>query len=396
MKLPHFYPACIPVDELICAALRGDGPTWHLADDPATVALFVDRCTQHGVQVLLHARAAQLRWPPAVLASLRQAAMAWALWEERHRHIVGQAVEALAAQGVRPVLFKGTALAYTVYSDAYMRPRADTDLLVASSERHRAAQVLESLGFVQCGTLDCEYVGYEASFVRQEAGLTHMLDLHWRIHYSQVQATRFPYEDLRRDAIPLTRLSPLALGASPVHALLLTCIHRANDLRVPQWSQDQARFGSDRLLWIHDIHLLLRSMSADELRALAHAATTTGTRSVCSEPIQLAIRQFGSPVPESLMAALADAKQPDTVAEYQRQSATRQRWGDLRAVRGAKAKAAFLIEHLAPPPAYMRERYPGARMAPVQLLRVRRLLDGLRKWGRLCEAIRKNGASKAL
>ena len=374
-----------PVDELICAALRGEKPSWPLPEDSKTVALFLDRCTHHGVQVLLHARAAGLRWPPAALAALRQQAMAWALWEEHHRHMLEAALEALASRNVRPVVFKGSALAYSVYPEPYLRPRADTDLLIAAKDRWQAAAALESLGFARSGTVDCEYISYESGFTRREAGLTQMIDLHWRIHYSQMQAHRFPYQTLRDQARPLPRLSRNAMGASPVHAVLLNCVHRANDMRVPQWSGGQASFGADRLIWIYDVHLLVEQMTPRELEDLARTALAAGVRTLVKDPIALAVRHFNTRLPDSLLRSLDAPGESDSVARYQSQSALRQRWADFSAVDGVGAKAAYLLEHIVPPPAYMRDRYPGCDQTPMARLRARRLLEGLRRWRSLAK-----------
>ena len=319
-------------------------------------------------------------WPAAVLDALRQQAMAWAIWEQRHRQILEEALEALEACNVHPLVFKGSALAYSVYPEPYLRPRADTDLLIAADDRHHAALALESLGFARSGTVDCEYISYESGFTRREVGLTQMIDLHWRIHYSQLQAHRFPYETLRNQARPLPRLSRHAMGASPVHAVLLNCVHRSNDMRLPQWSEGHALFGTDRLIWIYDIHLLLEQMTPGELEDLARAALATGVRILVREPIRLAVHHFGTRIPESLEMALDAPGESDAVTRYQGQSAFRQRWADFSAVKGAGAKADFLLEHLTPPPAYMRDRYPGSEKTPVMLLRARRLLEGLRRW----------------
>ncbi|GAH12931.1 unnamed protein product, partial [marine sediment metagenome] len=54
---------------------------------------------------------------------------------------------ALAEIGVQPVLIKGTALAYALYSDPVLRERGDTDMLIPSTERNRVHDVLTTLGF---------------------------------------------------------------------------------------------------------------------------------------------------------------------------------------------------------------------------------------------------------
>jgi hypothetical protein len=327
----------------------------------------------------LHDSASHLPWPAPVTDFIRRETMGWSMWELQHRQALVGALEALAAQDIEPLLFKGTALAYGAYAEPYTRLRADSDLLVEPHQRKRAARALESVGFDRKGSVSGEYVSYEASFTRQVSGFVHQLDLHWRIHYSQFQSTRLSYAFLREQARPLPRLSLHALAPSPAHAVLLNCVHRANDLNVPQWQSDQPVFAAQRLVSRYDLHLLLEGMTPGELDDLISTAHRLGVASICREPILAAVANFGTRAPESFVEAWRVDSAPDSFAEYHAASAPAQRWSDFVSIRGVWAKAAFLGEHIAPPADYMQERFPdlqGRRW----WLRGRRLLHGLRRW----------------
>jgi hypothetical protein len=134
-------------------------------------------------------------------------------------------------------------------------------------------------------------------------------------------------------------------------------------------------FGFDRLIAWHDIHLLIEQMSASELQVLADTATRHQLAAICRETLVVATQHFGTRMEVPLDEVFPDSP-PDLVARYQRASAWRRRWLDLRAVPGTRARLAYMREHIAPPADYMRTRYPGAA-APLAWLRARRLMAGL-------------------
>ena len=126
------------IETLICAALRGESPAWPEASDEAFLAAFLERSAYHGVQALLdqwlqspHGR--ERGWPTAITDACHDAAIAQAMWEMRHQALLKQVLARLSNSGVRPILFKGTALAYDVYPSPFLRRRGDTDLMIPST-----------------------------------------------------------------------------------------------------------------------------------------------------------------------------------------------------------------------------------------------------------------------
>jgi hypothetical protein len=204
-----------------------------------------------------------------------------------------------------------------------------------------------------------------------------MLDLHWRIHYSQLQSRLFPYEILLQRAWPLPTLCPAALGVDPVYALLIACLHRANDLRMPQWINDKARYGPERLIWLYDFHLLIESMTSQQLNEFRTLAEQKGLREICWDGIEKARACFNTRLPQPLIEVLSRTEPPEPIIRYQRSGMLRQRWMDWLALEGISNRIAYLVEHVLPPADYMHARFTDFDPQWLPLLYVRRLTDGI-------------------
>lgn len=375
-------PAPQAAADLVCAALRGESPAWPFDNSDSAAERFLDFCVDQGVQVILHDRAQHLPWPDHVLSALRRNALARAGWELAHLHLLRRVLRALVAAGVEALLFKGTALAYGLYPQPFWRVRADTDLLIPCDQRDHLRSVFAELDVRLDGTPQAEFLAYEVSARGDHAGVSHLIDVHWRIHYSQHIARLLPFSLLARDATALPAVSDVAKAVSLPHAFLLTCVHRANDLRLPTWGGEVPCYGADRLIWLYDIHLMLQAMSEAELSELARLIERLGLGVVCGDPIDLARARFGSRVPVHLLAAVSRAARRDPVARYHAMGPVRQRWSDFLALRSASGRLRYFAEHCLPPEDYMRQRYPG-QASPILALHARRLLDGARRWRRL-------------
>ena len=374
-----------PIEEFICATLRGERPPWPEADGAA--ARFMERSAYNGVQALLHQRVgagegARLGWPRAVLDACRQQAIGQAAWEMRHQQLLNQALARLREAGVRPVLFKGTALAYSLYPEAFLRARGDTDLIVPVEDRGRAGEALEALGFARGHGVSGEFVMYQASYSwRETGGCCHTLDLHWRVNNSEILSKLFTYEQLRSQAQALPGLGPDAIAAGTSHALMLACMHRASHKHNPYYVDGGRYHGGDRLIWLYDIHLLLEGLSPSQQGEFAALAELKGFRAVCLEGIEHARACFHTAVPEAMGKAFASAGSAEPTGRYLSGTASYQRWADFQAIDGALNKLGFMVEAVFPPASYMRHKYPHANLRWLPWLYLRRAAAGI--WKRL-------------
>lgn len=364
-------------DDVIGAVLRNEKPAWPWADSVQAIDLFHERCDLHGVNALLHDQLQGSDWPNGVLQVLRVKAIQLAMWELRHQQILAETLAALELAGVKAVLLKGTALAYSLYPDPALRTRADTDLLVAVSEKESAAQTLMRAGFIRNQGMTGEFVSYQASFVRVADGVRHMLDLHWKINNSELLSKLFTCEELQSESQPLPTLSELARGTGPEYSLLIACMHRATHRHNPYHVDGTAHFGGNRLIWLVDVDLLARTLSERQWRNLVTLAEEKGLRQITCDGLEQARIRLGTELPKWVVERLGKPGPAELPALYLNAGTLRQQWLDLNAIRGLPGRLRLLREIVFPPVTYMRRKYPQPAWMP--WLYLRRAASGIVK-----------------
>lgn len=370
------------IDEFLCGFLRGEHSRWPDAAGETFADDVLARAGYHGVLPLVHDRlqrapASAQGWPPRVLQACRDDALGHAMWELHHRERLTRVLTQLATINVRPVLFKGTALAYRNYPQAALRVRSDTDLLIAPEARAETAALLEALGFSKQLDAGGDFVFQQASFVSQGEGGKHALDLHWRISNLELWSRLFSYQELLGRACALPQLGAAAWAAGPVDALLLACMHRATHERAPYYCDGRAYYGGDRLIWLYDIHLLVGGLSPQDWDDVIGRAREKGMLAVCLAGLERARARFGTAVPEPVMAALRPQGKPEALARYLLSGALRQRWLEYCAIAGLGNKVGFLVDSVFPPASYMAQKYSQAQTCWLPWLYLRRVIGGV-------------------
>lgn len=372
------------IEGFLAALLRGENPAWPSGDD-SFAASFLDRAEYHGVLALMHGRLQQepeaaRGWPDAVLQACRASAVSQVMWELRHRTLLREVFSQLAAVDIHPVVFKGTALAYTLYPEGTLRSRGDTDFIIPPQTQSLVADTLSTLGFEHGCAVSGESISYQESFTRTEStGDAHTLDVHWRINNSELLSRLFSHEELLQHAQAVPALGPDAMAAGRVHALLLACMHRATHKHNPYYVDGVAYYSGDRLIWLYDIHLLAKSFTSAQWDEFLHLADQKGLRSVCREGLELARISFHTVIPEHVLAALENTGQTEVVARYFASGVLHQQWMDFCAIPGITHKLEFLAETVIPPASYMRQKYPQAKPGSLPWLYLRRATGGILK-----------------
>lgn len=131
-----------------------------------------------------------------VMASAVRRDVAWSLFLDAH---AGRALESLHRGGIPALMLKGPAVAAWLYWDGTARPYVDIDILVAPNDWHRAATVLEEVGFGRwlVGADWSEHAENEQELVGPEGV---WIDLHrWLVGVPREQAQR-AWELFRDDA----------------------------------------------------------------------------------------------------------------------------------------------------------------------------------------------------
>jgi Uncharacterised nucleotidyltransferase len=357
-------------DALLSAALRGPVACPPKSAWPA----LLESADRQGVLPLLADAAAAARWDNELIAAMRPSVVAeGALAIVREREL-RRVLSALADHCVTPVLLKGAHLAFALYPSPDRRPRLDTDLLIKESDRETVRRCLESLGYVPGTTVtgDVAFAQYQVWRI-DESGARHTIDVHWRVANPKAFADRLTHDELLRDAVPVSRLGSNAFGPSPVHALLVACLHRT------------AHHGtSTRLVWLFDIHLLANQLSERAWVDLANLSRDRGLAAVVASGLEAASERIGTVIPTVITDRLrADAA--DTEADVlaflsgprpQMQVAV----SDWKRIRSWRARVRFAREHLFPAPRYMRDRYQITSQAALPFLYAHRIATGSVRW----------------
>jgi hypothetical protein len=320
----------------------------------------------HRVHLLLADRGAVAQ----LAQERRDAAAVEALREVELRRILA----ALAAAGVRAVLFKGAAIARTHYRSPELRVRMDTDLLVPADCSEQAARALQALGYQRAVETDGDLIvsQFHCEFV-DRAGIAHALDVHWRISNVIALADAMSYDEIEREAVPVPGLGANADGPGAVHSLVLACLHRIGH------HPDSAD-----LLWLYDIYLLVERMTEEEQQRFARLADERRVRAVCAYSLHDTFAAFGGRAGDlaGRLAPPAGVVEPTAALQAPRRRPVDLLAADLRALDRWPQRLQLLREHVFPGREYMFARYGTRRSSSLPWLYVRRIVSGAPKWFR--------------
>ena len=342
MPAPPHYPAGL------IATLGGEPARWR--DLGVTRDELFALCDREDLRGLLFCRTAASKncadWPAGIRDDLAQNTRDETAREMLRRNEVSRVLSAFTAAGVRPIVFKGTALAYTFYDTPIARPRLDTDVLIDPVDRRAARGVLERCGYAAppyCDELFAQFQMEKCDCF----GLRHVIDVHWKISTQPVFADVLDHHGLLPRARPIPALGPSAVGPSPVDALLLACIHPVMHHQNTQ-----------RILWTYDIHLLASTLGGPDWDAFAGRATHARVAVVCAHQLGVAQALFDTRVPADVIRRLSAASGEPSAAYL----ASQRRWrhelaSSLRGSPRLADRIKLLGEVLLPGQDYMLARY---------------------------------------
>lgn len=187
----------------------------------------------------------------SILNVHRMEALQNLLLESELQHIL----HAFSEAKIPLMLFKGPALAYTIYRQKHLRTYHDIDALIHAEDIPLAHELLVGMGYkfyeeFQVNAIDNLRSGYNYILKRPDSWLEVLIELHTAPHTSEI-GSAFDVQSLWASAQPITLLGEQALTMDIQNHLLYLCWHY--------------RFhGFTRLLWLYDIVMILRAVG-DEL-----------------------------------------------------------------------------------------------------------------------------------
>lgn len=358
--------------DLLAAIVRGDRvPAGPVA--AAGVEMFEQLSARHGVLALVAYRLlARTDLPPSLLVELRARATEAATLDLLREAELKATIADLVRHDVVPIVMKGSALAYSHYPRPDLRPRIDCDVIIPVAARPLVESLLKSRGYAPRDIAKVEMVMHQAMYVKRRGTmLLQAVDVHWKIANPQPFADLWTYEDFAARSLPLDQLAAGVRRLGDVDALLLACVHRVAH-----------HFDTDNLIWLYDIDLIARRLTADQWEDFFAQAIRRKIAAVCRRSLERTAELFPSDDVTRMLAAgrlAADGQEP--TARYLE---ARRHAGvvldDLLALSGWRDRWRLMREHLLPPPEYLRAKYAPGSSAPLAVLYMQRLVLGAVKW----------------
>lgn len=262
--------------------------------------LVVETAARHRVLAYVQAAAARgaVSLPANAEATVREQTFASVAMTMRLNAVLVELVERLRAAAVPLIVLKGPALARTIYPAAALRPYGDLDLVVDEQHEAGAVEVLLRFGLVEvpCGAEEnrrthAGHVHGGAAFHRlflAADGQT-LVELH--VDPLQLGLKPTGEKERWRRAVPIPQL-PGALMLCPEDQMVQLSIHAH-------------KHGFDRLIWLKDLDLLLRTRGDGlDWDLIVRVARQEGVRASVWYGLGLARTMLGAPVPSAALQRL--------------------------------------------------------------------------------------------
>lgn len=355
-----------PERQAILAVLRGEPGSWPL-DDFRFESAFLELLRRERLAPLLahllyENPSLGKDWPEHVRQTLHDRRRQQVAWELAVAHSVNDIITDLGRRGVIPILLKGTALAYWCYPCAEARPRCDVDFLARRRDVAVICEVFERKGFQFSAR---GIVGQEFQYQRVLMGHGMEFDVHWRISAGLLLAHSLTYEGMRAESISTPALGENAIGLSPRHALLHACLH---------WARHRADGDHVPILWLYDMHLLVRGMTHADLLSFARLALDKKLATICVAALESARSQLGTTLDPRLCELLQSAPKTEPSARLIRTGARRLKVSDAWSKRSASAWWDAFLDMFVPPPSYLRRQSGATGDASLLKLYLKRIL----------------------
>ncbi|MDZ7841404.1 MAG: nucleotidyltransferase family protein [Gammaproteobacteria bacterium] len=242
-----------------------------------------------------------------------------------------------------PLVFKGQALAHTLYPQPWLRPRGDIDILVKRAAMPPLCRAMERLGYEKALGTDGDLVMTQTAMRRRSGGVEHVWDLHWKLSNRPALSGIISCQALRQTAVEVAVGNTIFAAPSDVDSLLIACLHLVGH-----------HAGEVRLIWLYDIHLLVAALSgAERERFLDKAMDGPRVRAACHAAFELTQRYLPAERTDDLRREL----DPGTGARQRSGRTYLSRLAeDARAVdKGHRLR--FVRQHVFPSADYMMKRF---------------------------------------
>ncbi len=262
------------------SSLRGTFSSFPLGMSESDLICFAQFTDDVGIQSFLRHRlkesGALATCPDVLQQAFQRRYLMEVITHSLRKQELRRVIEAFHMAQVRLLILKGAALSYLIYPEPHHRICCDIDVFVDPGKVSDADLVLRSLGYEQI-----DRHNFEITYRREDQGVEHLLDVHWKLSDSPVLSVMFDFEEIYERSIPIPALSQWAHTLDAVDSLINACIHMAHHQR---W---------DRLIWLTDVYLLHDRLSDAQFDDFVARAINKRCVSVCLEALRMTRNVYG-------------------------------------------------------------------------------------------------------
>lgn len=217
-------------------------------------------------------------------------------WYKNHLllHRGAEILSALHEASIPTMVLKGTALVLLQYKDYGLRPMEDFDVMVPTSKRPEAIEVLTRHGWrprnLALQKLTERYLDLWHAWGFED-DQQHQVDLHWHALYSSLACDAD--EDFWSGAVPVQLDDVATLAMNPADQLLQACVHGLWNTPGPQ-----AR-------WVADAKIILDTCAIDWNRLVTQAQKARLTL-VTRQGLSYLSEEMNTPLPSSVLERLSN------------------------------------------------------------------------------------------
>jgi len=355
---------------------KGNDSDW-LEEDDVIADEFLDALNFHGLTPVfwnwINQHGFCKDWPVSLLSAMKNVAMQEATSDLLLELELKKVLQDMDDIGIHPVLIKGTPLSYTLYPSPGLRPRCDSDLLIAKEDMPKVSELMEQLGHKINYDVDAEFISTQSTFAKQSMlGQLLAYDIHWQSNnHSRSFSDNLNYSHLLSTSKTIPRLGKNARTPDKIDALLLACFHRAGHF---------SHMG-DRLIWLYDIHLLVGALDEHQFDLFYQKAKKMAILTICSDAILTARDWFNTSLTEAMLELLSKlpASEPSTAYLTTGRQAGIKNHAllELKDLTSVRDKLRYFYQKVFPPVNYMLWRYDTKRIYLLPFLYLYRLVYGV-------------------
>ena len=310
-------------------------------------AISFDQLSYHGIAVLALENGTLPKETAAQATKLRANLIAGEAFKKQALEELFSTIDAAGLN--QTILFKGSALAYTVYNTPWQRPRSDSDILINKSDLEQYDRIFTELGYQSLFAVEGDYVAYQKTYTKQlSPSLYSNIDVHWRINNRQILANSLKLEGLLRDAMSLRTTCGEIKIPHIVDSVLISSLHRLGH-----------HHKEERLIWLYDIHQLIQKFTDSDWHILVEKAKESQLAAITLDALQYCTRLFSSEIPKTHLddlAQLADEIEPSQIFLHRDLAEWRYFLADIRSLPSWYMKVKLLQETAFPNGEYLKQQ----------------------------------------